>query len=186
MTAGSQGAAVFNDLLPRIAHRLLREFPGLTIVHQSGPRHLETTRAAYAQTGLAALPGTPSPQAGWPVTVEAFLSDMPAQYAAADLILARSGSTVAELCAAGRASLLIPFPQAADDHQRKNAEVLAEAGAAQMLLQKDTTEQTLFAALNALLTDEDRRTTMAAKARSLGRPGALPRIAAMVLRLAKQ
>ncbi len=215
VTAGSQGAAVFNTLLPRIAHRLFRELPTLTIVHQSGPRHLDTTRAAYAQTlGDQALSPCPTPpsrpeaqraaverplhsapaqipaaaNAPHPpprVQVEAFLTDMPAQYAAADLILARSGSTVAEICAAGRASLLIPFPQAADDHQRKNAEVLAEAGAAQMLLQADTTEGTLYDALLALFTDGPRRTAMATQARSLARPGALPRIAAMILRLAE-
>ncbi len=177
ITAGSQGAAVFNDLLPRIAHRLLRALPTLTIVHQSGPRHVETTRAAYTQRGLE-----PGPNSS--IVVEAFLTDMPAQYAAADLILARSGSTVAELCAAGRASLLIPFPQAADDHQRRNAEVLAEAGAAEMLLQADTTEQTLLDALLALLTDHPRRAAIAAQARALARPGALQRIAGIVLRLA--
>jgi UDP-N-acetylglucosamine--N-acetylmuramyl-(pentapeptide) pyrophosphoryl-undecaprenol N-acetylglucosamine transferase len=196
VTAGSQGAAVFNDLLPRIAHRLLHVLPNLTIVHQSGPRHLETTRAAYAQTGLLHLHPTHSPshpaQQDLPpaspreaVQVEAFLDNMPAQYAAADLILARSGSTVAELCAAGRASLLIPFPQAADDHQRRNAEVLAEAGAAQMLLQRDTTEQTLYEALHALLSNHPHRARMADRARALARPGALPRIAAMVVRLAQ-
>ena len=184
VTAGSQGAAVFNTLLPRLAPRLLHELPMLTIVHQSGPRHLETTRAAYAQSGLQITPH-PSLLTPHSITVEAFLTDMPAQYTAADLILARSGSTVAELCAAGRASLLIPFPQAADDHQRHNAQVLADAGAAQMLLQADTTEQSLHAALHALLTDPLRRHTMATAARSLARPGALPRIAAMILRLAE-
>ncbi len=178
VTAGSQGAAVFNDLLPRFAHRLLRELPNLTIVHQAGPRHLETTRAAYRQTL------TSTNVLAHRVTVEAFLNDMPAQYAAADLVLARSGSTVAELCAAGRASLLVPFPQAADDHQRKNAEVLAAAGAAQMLLQADTTEQTLHDALHTLLVSHLRRAEMAANARALARPGALQRIAAMVLHLA--
>ncbi len=178
VTAGSQGAAIFNDLLPRTAHRLLRDLPTLSIVHQAGPRHIEVTRSAYNATlGEVEL-------AAGRVQVEAFLDDMPAQYAAADLILARSGSTVAELCAAGRASLLIPFPQAADDHQRKNAEVLAQAGAARMLLQADTTEHTLYDALLALLTDHGRRATMAANARALARPGALPRIAGMVLRLA--
>ena len=180
VTAGSQGAAVFNDLLPRFAHRLLRDYPTLTIVHQSGARHLESTRAAYARilSGTDLDPGR--------VQVEAFLTDMPAQYAAADLILARSGSTVAELCAAGRASLLIPFPQAADDHQRKNAEVLAEAGAAQMLLQADADEGSLHDTLQALLSGHARRAAMAARARSLARPGALQRIAAMALRLAGQ
>jgi UDP-N-acetylglucosamine--N-acetylmuramyl-(pentapeptide) pyrophosphoryl-undecaprenol N-acetylglucosamine transferase len=175
VTAGSQGAAVFNDVMPRIAARLLRQAPGLSIVHQSGARHLETTRAAYAASGAEA--------SRW--RVEAFLTDMPAQYAAADLVLARSGSTVAELCAAGKPSLLVPFSQAADDHQRKNAEVLVEAGAAVMLLQRDATPEELERALVGLLLDPARRGQMAAAARSLARPGALERIAAMVLRLAE-
>lgn len=174
VTAGSQGAAVFNDLMPRVAGRLLRQIPGLSIVHQSGARHLETTRAAFEASG--AEPGR------W--IVEAFLTDMPSQYAAADLVLARSGSTVAELCAAGKPSLLVPFPQAADDHQRKNAEVLAEAGAAVMLLQRDANPETLYSALIGLLTDPARRERMAEAARGLAKPGALERIAGMVLRLA--
>ncbi len=173
VTAGSQGAAVFNDLLPRIVHRLLRLMPDLHIVHQAGPRHLETTRAAYLASGA-------DPER-W--RVEAFLADMPAQYAAADVVLARSGSTVAELCAAGKPSLLVPFPQAADDHQRKNAEALAEAGAAMLLLQKDLTAASLETALCTLLEDAPRRATMAACAQALARPGALERIAAMVWRL---
>jgi UDP-N-acetylglucosamine--N-acetylmuramyl-(pentapeptide) pyrophosphoryl-undecaprenol N-acetylglucosamine transferase len=115
---------------------------------------------------------------------EAFLTDMPEQYAAADVVLARSGSTVAELCAAGKPSLLVPFAAAADDHQRKNAEVLVEAGAAEMLLQRDVTAETLRAALVALLKDGPRRAAMAERARALARPGALQRIAEMVLRLA--
>ncbi len=176
VTAGSQGAAVFNDVLPRIAPRLLRRLPGLRIVHQSGPRHLETTRAAYAASAI-----DPS---RW--SVEAFLADMPAQYAAADVVLARSGSTVAELCAAGKPSLLVPFPQAADDHQRKNAEVLVEAGAAEMLLQKDVTPETLESALFGLLSDEPRRQVMASRAHAMGRPGALERIAGMILKLANR
>ena len=176
VTAGSQGAAVFNDVMPRIAARLLRQVQGLTIVHQSGARHLETTRAAFAASGADA--------SRW--AVEAFLTDMPAQYAAADLVLARSGSTVAELCAAGKPSLLVPFAQAADDHQRKNAEVLVEAGAAAMLLQRDATPEAMEGALVELLLDSARRERMAAAARGLARPGALERIAVMVLRLAER
>jgi UDP-N-acetylglucosamine--N-acetylmuramyl-(pentapeptide) pyrophosphoryl-undecaprenol N-acetylglucosamine transferase len=117
--------------------------------------------------------------------VEAFLADMPAQYAAADVVLARAGSTIAELCAAGRASVLVPLPTAADDHQRRNAEVVTEAGAAVMLLQKDVTETSLLAALRDLLVDGQRRQMMAERARTLARPGALDRIEALVLRLAK-
>jgi len=174
VTAGSQGAKVFNDTMPRIAAQLLNEVEGLTIVHQSGPRHLEVTRAAYTASGADA--------SRW--SVEAFLDDMPAQYAAADVVLARSGSTVAELCAAGKPSLLVPFAAAADDHQRRNAEVLVEAGAAVMLLQRDVTDELLLRALLELLSDAPKRAVMSAKARALAKPGALERIAAMVLRLA--
>jgi UDP-N-acetylglucosamine--N-acetylmuramyl-(pentapeptide) pyrophosphoryl-undecaprenol N-acetylglucosamine transferase len=174
VTAGSNGALVFNELMPKIAARLLAAVPGLTLVHQTGSRRLEQTRAEFAASGADPL--------RW--HVEAFLNDMPAQYAAADLVLARSGSTVAELCAAGRASVLVPFPQAADDHQRSNAEVLAAAGAAVMLLQQDTTEETLLQVLAGLLLDAERRAAMAERARAMAKPGALERIVAMVLQLA--
>ena len=176
VTAGSNGAHVFNETMPQIVAELLDEVPGLTIVHQSGPRRLEETRAAYEKSGADA--------SRW--VVEAFLTDMPAQYAAADLVLARSGSTVAELCAAGKPSLLVPFAAAADDHQRKNAEVLVKAGAAMMLLQRDVTQETLQIALVTLLVDGARRAAMAECARSLAIPGALQKIAAMVLRLARR
>jgi len=176
VTAGSNGAQVFNETMPLIVAQLLEDVQGLTIVHQAGPRRLEETRDAYAKSGADA--------SRW--AVEAFLTDMPAQYAAADLVLARAGSTVAELCAAGKPSLLVPFAAAADDHQRRNAEVLVEAGAAAMLLQRDVTAETLRTALVALLNDGPRRAAMAERARSLGRPGALQRIAEMVLRLAKR
>ena len=174
VTAGSQGAQVFNHTMPRIAPALLLAVPRLSIVHQAGPRHLEATREAYAASG--------ADPARW--TVEAFLADMPAQYAAADLVLARSGSTVAELAAAGKPSLLVPFPQAADDHQLRNAEVLAKAGAAVVLLQREVTEESLLRELVDLLQDAPRRAEMAERARSLAKPGALQRIAAIVLRLA--
>jgi UDP-N-acetylglucosamine--N-acetylmuramyl-(pentapeptide) pyrophosphoryl-undecaprenol N-acetylglucosamine transferase len=174
VTAGSNGALVFNETMPKIVARLLAEVDGLTIVHQSGPRALEQTRAAYSASG--------ADKGRW--SVEAFLADMPAQYGAADLVLARAGSTVAELCAAGKPSLLVPFAAAADDHQRKNAEVLVNAGAAAMLLQRDVTPESLLRELAALLKDGARRAAMAERARALAKPGALQRIAAMVLRLA--
>ena len=160
--------------MPHIVRGLLEAVSGLTIVHQAGPKALEATRVAYEESGA-----DPS---RW--RVEAFLEDMPAQYGAADLVLARAGSTVAELAAAGKASVLVPLPTAADDHQRKNAEVLAQAGATFMMLQRDVTPESLRAALKDLLLDESARTRMAEKARSLAAPGALDRISAMVLRLA--
>lgn len=174
VTAGSQGARIFNETLPPIARGLLDAVPGLTIVHQAGPKALAATRTAYVASG--------ADPARW--AVEAFLEDMPAQYGAADLVLARAGSTVAELAAAGKPSVLVPLPTAADDHQRKNAEVFAEAGAAAMLLQADVTPESLREALRGLLLDSPRRTQMGFRARSLATPGALERISAMVLRLA--
>jgi UDP-N-acetylglucosamine--N-acetylmuramyl-(pentapeptide) pyrophosphoryl-undecaprenol N-acetylglucosamine transferase len=175
VTAGSNGARIFNETMPKIAAELLRSVAGLTIVHQAGARQLAATRAAYAAFGADA--------ARW--RVEGFLEDMPTELGAADVVLARAGSTVAELCAAGRASLLVPFAAAADDHQRKNAEVLVEAGAATMLLERDLTPATLLDGLRGLLLDGGRCGEMALKARSLARVGALERIAGMVAVLAR-
>jgi UDP-N-acetylglucosamine--N-acetylmuramyl-(pentapeptide) pyrophosphoryl-undecaprenol N-acetylglucosamine transferase len=175
VTAGSNGALIFNETMPKIVAQLLDAVPGLTIMHQSGARRLEETRAEFAASGADA--------ARW--SVEAFLTDMPAQYGAADLVLARAGSTIAELCAAGKPSLLVPLPTAADDHQRMNAEVLAEAGAAVMLLQKDVTAEALLGALVELLKDGPRRALMAERARSLAKRGALQKIVRLVLGIAQ-
>jgi UDP-N-acetylglucosamine--N-acetylmuramyl-(pentapeptide) pyrophosphoryl-undecaprenol N-acetylglucosamine transferase len=175
VTAGSNGARIFNEAMPKIAAALLETVPELTIVHQAGARNIEATHAAYAASGADA--------SRW--RVEAFLEDMPKEYGAADLVLARSGSTVAELCAAGKPSLLVPFAAAADDHQRKNAEVLEQAGAAVMLLERDATPDALLRELRRILLDPKRRAEMAAKARRLARPGALERIAGIVVRLAQ-
>ena len=176
VTAGSQGAKIFNDTMPQIAVRLLEAVPGLSIMHQAGARQHDATLSAYAVAGA-------DPRR-W--EVRPFLEDMPAQYAACDLVLARSGSTVAELAAAGKPSLLVPFPQAADDHQRKNAEVFAEAGAAVLMLQGNLTADGLLAELTRLLLDHGVLAKMSAKARSLAHPGALQRIAGMVVRLAER
>jgi UDP-N-acetylglucosamine--N-acetylmuramyl-(pentapeptide) pyrophosphoryl-undecaprenol N-acetylglucosamine transferase len=173
VTAGSNGALIFNETMPLIAVRLLDAIPGLTIMHQSGARPLEATQSAFAASG--ADPAR--------YTVTAFLNDMPAQYAAADVVLARAGSTIAELCAAGKPSVLVPLPTAADDHQRKNAEVLANAGAALMILQKDVTPDSLLATLMELFKNKELRDDMSAKARALAKPGALEKIAVMVLEL---
>jgi len=169
---GSQGARVLNAMMPKIAAALLEAVPGLTILHQAGARHAEATLAAYDTSG--------APRNRW--RVEAFLDDMPRQFAAADLVLSRSGaSTVAELCAAGKPAVLIPFPQAADDHQRRNAEVLAEAGAAEMLLEPELTPERLLGTLTDLLRSPEKLREMAEKARALAHPDAGERIAAMAM-----
>lgn len=168
---GSQGAQILNTVLPKIAAGLLEAVPGLTILHQAGARHAESTLAAYQASGAA-------PER-W--QVHAFLDDMARRFEAADLVLARSGaSTVAELAAAAKPSLLIPFALAADDHQRKNAEALVGAGAAQMLLEKELTPERLLAALIRLFGDSAELRRMSEQARQLAHPDAASRIASMI------
>jgi UDP-N-acetylglucosamine--N-acetylmuramyl-(pentapeptide) pyrophosphoryl-undecaprenol N-acetylglucosamine transferase len=173
---GSQGARVLNTVMPQIAAELLAAIPGLTLLHQAGARHAETTQAAYAASG--------ADPARWQVA--AFLDDMPMRFAGADLILARSGaSTVAELAAAGKPALLVPFPQAADDHQRKNADVMAAAGAASLIVEAELTPQRLLGELRQLLADPRRLAAMSAQARTLAHPDAAERIAEIVTRIAR-
>lgn len=174
IVAGSQGAQIFNRTMPAIIQRLLDAVPGLTVVHQAGARHVEATQEAYRASGADPM--------RW--EVRAFLDDMPAQYAAADLVLCRSGSTVAELAAAGKPSLLVPYPYAADDHQRKNAEILAQAGAAVMIVEAELTPEALLAKLEELFHDPGHLQEMSVQAKKLAKPDALEEIGSMVLQLA--
>jgi UDP-N-acetylglucosamine--N-acetylmuramyl-(pentapeptide) pyrophosphoryl-undecaprenol N-acetylglucosamine transferase len=175
VTAGSQGAKVFNDTMPLIVARLLERVSGLTILHQAGARNVDATAAAYAASGADA--------SRW--EVRAFIDDMPVQYGLCDLVLARAGSTVAELAAAGKPSLLVPLPTAADDHQRRNAEAFAEAGAAVMMLQAEVTPETLLEELVRLFADRDSLVLMGEQARTLARPGAVERIGELCAGLVK-
>lgn len=171
---GSQGARILNTLLPQIASPLLAMIPGLTILHQAGARQARDTLNAYMDCG--------APSSHW--QVYDFLDDMPRRFAGADLVLSRSGaSTVAELAAAGKPSLLIPFPQAADDHQRKNAESLVEGGAARMLLESDVTKDILLDELVRLLSDRTALDAMSARALALAHPDAVRSIVEIVLAL---
>jgi UDP-N-acetylglucosamine--N-acetylmuramyl-(pentapeptide) pyrophosphoryl-undecaprenol N-acetylglucosamine transferase len=118
--------------------------------------------------------------------VTPYLDDMAAQFAAADLILCRSGaSSVAEVGAAGRAAVLIPFPQAADDHQRKNAEAFVAAGAAELILEAELTPERLLQVLTGLLSDSQRRVAMGERARALAHPQAVREIAGRAVELAR-
>jgi UDP-N-acetylglucosamine--N-acetylmuramyl-(pentapeptide) pyrophosphoryl-undecaprenol N-acetylglucosamine transferase len=171
----SQGARVFNERMPRIMERLLNAFPTLDVVHQTGGRHEDSTLAIYRSVGVGLER----------VQVTPYLDDMAAQFADADLILCRSGaSTMAELAAAGRASVLVPFPQAADDHQRKNADAFVAAGAAEMVVEAELNEERLLNSLLQLLADNSRRQQMGERARALAHPSAVKLIGEMVLQLA--
>jgi UDP-N-acetylglucosamine--N-acetylmuramyl-(pentapeptide) pyrophosphoryl-undecaprenol N-acetylglucosamine transferase len=173
---GSQGAHIFNTHLPRMIAELLDAVPGLTVLHQSGARHFEATQAAYAASGADA--------ARW--QVRAFLDDMPAQFARSHLVMARSGaSTVAELAAAGKPSLLVPFAASADEHQKRNAEAMVDAGAAVFLLEQDLKiPGKLAATLAGLLRAPKQLAAMAAAARTQAHPDAAELIAGRLAALA--
>ena len=173
---GSQGARIFNTQLPAVVAALLRAVPGLTVLHQCGARHAEQTQEAYSASG--------ADPARWQVSP--FLDDMPARFARAHLVMARSGaSTVAELAAAGKPALLVPFAAAADNHQLRNAEAMVNAGAAVMLSETDLdVEGRLLESLTGLLSSPGKLASMAAAARTQAHPDAAQRIAASLAQLA--
>jgi UDP-N-acetylglucosamine--N-acetylmuramyl-(pentapeptide) pyrophosphoryl-undecaprenol N-acetylglucosamine transferase len=169
---GSQGARALNDTVPAAVAQL----PAGSrpeIWHQSGEATLELARRAYAETGVSAR-------------VEAFITDMAAAYAWADVVVCRAGAlTIAELAAAGLPAVLVPFPGAVDDHQTRNAAYLVNAGAAVLIPQTELTPARLAAELAAC--DRDRALVMerARRARSLARPDATEEIAGLCQRLGK-
>ena len=169
---GSQGAHAINVAMVEAASQLAAGNSHLRVVHQTGERDVEMVRAAYREAGLQA-------------DVEPFLFDMGRQLGQADVVVCRAGATtLAEITAAGTPALLIPLPTATDDHQRKNAEVLAAAGAAELLLQDGLTGPVLAARVLALAADHDRRRRMSAAARTLARPDAARVIVERALQLA--
>jgi UDP-N-acetylglucosamine--N-acetylmuramyl-(pentapeptide) pyrophosphoryl-undecaprenol N-acetylglucosamine transferase len=174
---GSQGARILNTHLPRIMPALLEAVPGLTVLHQCGTRHFEATRTAYEASRVDSAR----------LEVRPFLDDMPEHFAKAHLVLARSGaSTVAELAAAGKPALLVPFAAAADQHQRANAEAMVAAGAAAMLQERELDEHgRLLSALVELLKNPERLAAMSTAARSQAHPAAAERIAEMLADLAR-
>jgi UDP-N-acetylglucosamine--N-acetylmuramyl-(pentapeptide) pyrophosphoryl-undecaprenol N-acetylglucosamine transferase len=161
---GSQGSRVLNQAL-LAALPLLPGPERLRIVHQTGEAMRESVAAGYAA-------------AGRPGELAAFLDDMEGRFAQADLVLSRSGATTcAELTAAGKAAVLVPFARAADDHQRVNARALESAGAAVMIEEKELSGASLARAIGGLLSEPARLEAMEGAARALGRPDAAARVA---------
>jgi UDP-N-acetylglucosamine--N-acetylmuramyl-(pentapeptide) pyrophosphoryl-undecaprenol N-acetylglucosamine transferase len=169
---GSQGAHAINVAMVEAAPRLAAGGGRLAVTHQTGERDLEFVRDGYRRAGLEAR-------------VEPFIFTMDREMKAADLVVCRAGATtIAELTAAARPALFIPLPTAADDHQRRNAEVLASAGAAEVLDQQTLTGDLLASRIVALIDDPARRSAMAEAARRFARPDAARAIVDVALDLA--
>ncbi len=169
VVGGSLGAMALNEALPA-ALALLPENERPQVVHQSGEKHLEVLKAGYAKAGVDAH-------------CVAFIEDMAGAYAWADLVICRAGAlTIAELAAAGVASILVPFPFAVDDHQTGNARFLSSAGAAILLPQGELTPEKL-SLLNRM--PREQLLQMAEKARALARPDATAVVADACMSLAK-
>ena len=169
---GSQGARALNtaaiDALPHLAPRRAR----MTIVHGTGPADLERVRAAYAAAGFEA-------------DVQPYLTAIREAYENADLVIARAGAgTVSELAACGRAAILVPLPTAAHDHQTRNAEGFAAAGAALLMPEGGLTGGDLAAAVAGLMDAPARLAAMEDAAARLARPDAAARIVDLVEELA--
>jgi UDP-N-acetylglucosamine--N-acetylmuramyl-(pentapeptide) pyrophosphoryl-undecaprenol N-acetylglucosamine transferase len=169
---GSQGAHAINQVVIESAGEMLARTSGLRIIHQTGDKDFTDAQAAYAKLGGM-------------VEAHRFIDDMPAAFAKASLLICRSGaSTVAEVTAAGRPAVFVPFPRAADDHQKRNAEALERAGAAVMLEEQKLTRESLVETVSSLLADASRLRTMGEAARKLSHPNAAHDIASMAAKLA--
>jgi UDP-N-acetylglucosamine--N-acetylmuramyl-(pentapeptide) pyrophosphoryl-undecaprenol N-acetylglucosamine transferase len=170
ITGGSQGSRTLNHSAQQ-SWPLFRESEiPVRIVHQTGTPAFAETRAAFADSGLQG-------------EVLPFISDMPAAFAAADLVICRSGAgAVSELAAAGRPSILVPFPFAADDHQTRNAEAMQRGRAARLVRDAEMTGEKLFALATSLTGELD---SMGAAARQFAKPGAASRAADVLEEVAR-
>jgi UDP-N-acetylglucosamine--N-acetylmuramyl-(pentapeptide) pyrophosphoryl-undecaprenol N-acetylglucosamine transferase len=169
---GSQGAHAINLAMVAAAPELVRRHPGVVLVHQTGARDLEIVRTGYRDAGVDAR-------------VEAFLDPVVDEVNAATLVIGRAGATtLAELAAAGRPAVLVPLPTATDDHQRRNAQVLADAGAAVVIDERDLTGPRLAGAVADVLDDRRALDRMAEAVQGFAKPDAAARIVDRALELA--
>ncbi|HET9868798.1 MAG TPA: glycosyltransferase, partial [Nitrospira sp.] len=158
---GSQGARAINNAMAEALSHLAGFEEKLSITHQTGEADLDKIKAAYADSKFAKS------------DIRPFISDMFTEFGKADLVICRAGATTcAELSAAGKASIMVPLPTAADDHQRKNAEALERAGAAKMILQSGLTGESLAAEISKLIEAPEAITAMETAAKDLGREDA--------------
>jgi UDP-N-acetylglucosamine--N-acetylmuramyl-(pentapeptide) pyrophosphoryl-undecaprenol N-acetylglucosamine transferase len=170
VVGGSLGAQALNETMAKaLAMMSEQDRPG--VVHQTGKKNFEAVQKLYEQAGVSA-------------DIRAFLDDMANQYAWADVVICRAGAlTIAELAAAGVASVLIPFPFAVDDHQTHNARFLSEKNAAVLLPQKELNAEKLAQLLHEF--SREKLLTMAQAARSLAKPDATQQVAQICMALAE-
>ncbi len=169
VVGGSLGARSLNTFVPPAVAGL--RGIAVDVWHQAGRAAVDDTTARYRALGIDAR-------------VAAFIEDMPAAYAWADLVVCRAGAmTVAELAAAGCASILVPYPHAVDDHQTANARYLTEAGAAELVADAALADGALGPVLQRLLADPAQLLDMAQRARAAGRPDAASAVATQCLEL---
>lgn len=170
VVGGSRGAQILNSIVPQ-ALALIPQQQRPQVVHQAGSGQLDNLRTAYQQAGVEG-------------DLRMYLDDMAAEYAQADVVVCRSGAlTVAELCAAGVASILVPFPSAVDDHQTHNARFLADAGAAKLIPQPQFSPAGLAELLREL--DRNKLLAMAQAARGLVKAQAAAEVAAICTDIAR-
>ncbi|MDX2033021.1 MAG: undecaprenyldiphospho-muramoylpentapeptide beta-N-acetylglucosaminyltransferase [Blastocatellia bacterium] len=176
ITGGSQGARAINNAIIGALPLLKQEGAAaegglLTFTHQTGEADYDKVRAVYLENGIKA-------------DVKPFIEEMVAEFARADVVICRAGATtVAELAAAGKPAILIPFPFAADDHQRKNAEAVERAGAGRMILQAELTPERFAQELLWLARDPQQLKRMADAGKALGHPDAAARVVDLSMRI---
>lgn len=164
---GSQGARGINNAMVELVNAKPDYFRDVRLVHQTGPADFQRIREAYGDK-ISSLK----------IEVREYLDDMAQRYAWADLVVCRSGTgTLSELAACGKAAILIPFPFAADDHQKKNAESLVQRGAAEMIVQKDLTPESLYQMIDRLKVNAERRHGMESSIRGFHQPAAAEKLA---------
>ncbi len=174
VTGGSQGSRLINRAMTGALDPLAARKGELSVVHQTGERDFDEVRHGYERRGF-------------PADVRPFLDDMPARFAEADLIVCRSGAiTVAEVAAAGRTAIFVPFGAATDSHQLRNAQAMERAGAGRVVVETELSPERLAAEILQFADQPQRLAEMGKRARALGRPRATAAIVDLLEEVARR